>query len=186
MTTTAPTMRILSVEPVATVQKTGLDAVTVDIPGYRPPRRGGLVRRPNAAAVLPYDRADGTYTLARQPRIGLLGGSTLEVAAGVFDDPADDPQATAARELGEELGLAAETWTAVAEGVYASPGYSDERLWLYLAEGLRVVPSRAEDGYITAVRMPLDGIFEHIEQYRTSAEADMKTLLLLTALANRL
>lgn len=186
MTTTAPTMRISSVEPLATVRRTKFDSVTAEMIGYREPWRCGLVRRPNAAAVLPYDRADGTYTLARQPRIGLLGGCTLEVAAGVFDDPADDPQDTAARELGEELGLAAETWTAVAEGLYASPGYSDERLWLYLAEGLSVVPSREEDGYITAVRFPIDGIFEHIEQYRRSPEADMKTLLLLAALANRL
>jgi ADP-ribose pyrophosphatase len=186
MTTTAPAMRILSVEPLATVRNTKFDAVTAEVPGYREPWRCGLVRRPNAAAVLPYDQAEGVYVLARQPRIGLLGGRTLEAPAGVFDDPADDPQETAARELGEELGLAAETWTAVAEGAYASPGYSDERLWLYLAEGLSVVPSREEDGYITAVRMPLDGIFDHIKQYRRSPEADMKTLLLLTALANRL
>lgn len=166
----------------AEVRRTAFDEVVAEIPTYREPWRCGLVRRPDAAAVLPFDVTQGVYVLARQPRIGRLGGETVEVPAGVFDDPSHDPLETAQRELAEEMGLDARYWVTVASGVYVSPGYSDERMHLFLAEGLTVTQSRPEDGYITQVRYPLDGIDEHVDVYRSSAEADLKTLLLLQAL----
>lgn len=180
MTTT--TMYVGRPQRLATVRNTAFDRVTAEVPGYREPWECGLVRRPNAAGVLPYDPAEGVYYLARQPRIGRLGAMTLECAAGVFDHPDDDPQGTAARELAEEFGLAAADYVPVAEGVHASPGYSDERLWLYLAKVTGVAPKRPIDGYITLVRLPLDTLAEHLAHYRRSAEADMKTLLLMQAL----
>ncbi len=57
-----------------------------------------------------------------------------EVVAGKLDGR-ESPLTAAKRELAEEGGYAAKRWTRL--GVYyPSPGFLDERMWLYLAEGL--------------------------------------------------
>ncbi|MEV0732398.1 NUDIX hydrolase [Polymorphospora sp. NPDC050346] len=169
-------------ERLATVGDTSLDLVTATLPTYAEPWVCGLVRRPGAVAVLPYDVAQGIYVLARQPRIGLLGAVTVEAPAGKIDHPDDDPAETAARELQEEMGLLAANWTTVAEAVTVSPGYTTERMWLYLAEGLTTTPARPVDAYIDTIRLPLSELDDHLDRYRRDDQADLKTLTLLQAL----
>ena len=63
-----------------------------------------------------------------------------EAVAGRID-PSETPLQAARRELAEEGRLAAKRWTKL--GVfYPSPGFMDERMWLYLAEDLS--PATAE------------------------------------------
>ncbi|MEU1813199.1 NUDIX hydrolase [Micromonospora aurantiaca (nom. illeg.)] len=179
-------MRIVGApQRLAAVGNTALDRVVATLPTYREPWECGLVRRPAAAAVLPYDLVQGVYLLVRQPRIGTLGELTLEAPAGVLDAPADDPQETAARELQEELGLRAEHWWPVASAVHVSPGYTDERMSLFLCEGLSPVPARPLDAYISPVRFPLAGLAAHLVEYGRAPDADLKTLALLQALQIR-
>lgn len=175
-------MRILDTERLTEVGNTAFDRVVAELDTYPEPWNCGLVRRPAAAAVLPYDLGEGVYWLVRQPRIGRLGAETIEAPAGVLDDPDDDPAATAARELQEEMGLRALWWTTVAAGVYVSPGYSDERMYLYLAEDLTPVAARPVDAYIDRVQLPLAGLADQLAAYRTDPRADLKTLTLLQAL----
>ena len=58
-----------------------------------------------------------------------------EMPAGLLDHTGEDPLETARRELAEEGGLAATDWTLLVD-VVSSPGFSDESVRVYLAEGL--------------------------------------------------
>lgn len=175
-------------ERLATVGNTAFDRVTASLPTYDEPLVCGLVRRPAAAVVLPYDTEGGYFVLARQPRIGALGALVIEAPAGVLDHSDEDAQHAAARELEEELGLIAADWTVVATETLASPGYSDEEMWLYLASGLTDGAAREQDAYIEPLRLPLSELDRQLDRYRRLAAAsqdprkDLKTLVLLQAL----
>jgi 8-oxo-dGDP phosphatase len=58
-----------------------------------------------------------------------------ELPAGLLDTQGENPAETAARELKEETGLAADNWRVLIE-VASSPGFSDESVRTYLATGL--------------------------------------------------
>jgi ADP-ribose pyrophosphatase len=58
--------------------------------------------------------------------------------AGLLDAAGEDPLTTAQRELEEETGLAATEWRVLID-VASSPGFTDESVRVYLAEGLRDV-----------------------------------------------
>jgi len=111
-----------------------------------------LIRHPGAAAVVPVD-ADGSVLLVRQYRYA-ADGWLLEVPAGKLDG-AERPEACALREVEEETGhrvneLAPLGW------IFTTPGFTDEKIWLYLATGL--APTRQdlqEDEVLTVERMPL-------------------------------
>jgi ADP-ribose pyrophosphatase len=62
-----------------------------------------------------------------------------ELPAGLLDVAGEDPVQTARRELAEEAGLAAESWSVLVD-VASSPGFSDESVRVYLARGLSAVP----------------------------------------------
>lgn len=96
-----------------------------------------LVHHPGAVVVVPYDEATGEVVLVRQYRAP-LEMELLEIPAGKRDVPGEPNELTAARELAEETGLAAERWEQIAH-FYNSPGFSDEESWCYLARGLREV-----------------------------------------------
>lgn len=74
-----------------------------------------------------------------------VGRRLWELPAGLLDAAGEDPAVTAARELREEAGLAAEHWSVLADLV-TSPGFSDEAVRVYLARGLtRVGRPEADD-----------------------------------------
>lgn len=64
-----------------------------------------------------------------------VGRRLWELPAGLLDEPGEDPAVTAARELLEETGLTAEHWSVLVDLV-SSPGFADEALRVYLAQGL--------------------------------------------------
>jgi len=113
--------------------------------------------------------------LTRQPRevVGLT--DSLEIPAGKLDVPGESPLATAKRELAEEIGKHAATWEEIVS-FYTSPGFSDERVWLYLATDLSDSgPAELdEDERIEVVPWPLEQVEDAI---RTSQ--DSKTLIAL-------
>lgn len=111
------------------------------------------IAHPGAAAVVPLYE-DGTTVLIRQFRYGPRR-EFLEVPAGKLDRPDEPPEALAARELEEEVGLIAETYTRLGE-TYPCIGYSDEVIHLFLAEGLSDGTAGADDDeFVEPVRMPL-------------------------------
>ena len=87
-----------------------------------------------------------------------------------IDEPADEG---ARRELEEETGYCANKWTDLGY-VYTSPGYSDEKLYLYLAKNLEFVGEHPDDGEILKVfEYPLK---EFIENVKSGEISDAKTV----------
>jgi ADP-ribose pyrophosphatase len=112
-----------------------------------------LVRHNGGACALPVE-ADGRVVLVRQYRYP-LEHEVLEVPAGRIE-PGDDPAATAARELEEEAGLRAGRLEPLGS-ILPAPGYSTERVWIYLARDLTPIPQRLEeDERVEVVRLTLD------------------------------
>ena len=111
-----------------------------------------IIRHPGAAAVVPL-HADGSVTLVYQYRHA-GGGMHHEVPAGVLETD-ETPLQCARRELSEEVQLLAEEMKAIG-CIYTTPGFTDERIHLFLAE--RLSPSDGtpeEDEYIEIIRIPM-------------------------------
>ena len=69
-----------------------------------------------------------------------------ELPAGKLEK-GEDPFEAAKRELEEETGYCANKWTDLGY-VYTSPGYSDEKLYLYMAEDLKFTHCHPDEGEI--------------------------------------
>ena len=126
---------------------------TVRLPdGALAPRE--IVLHRGAAAVVAVDDA-GFVTLVRQHRVA-VGEVTLEIPAGKLDAPGEDPLVCAKRELEEETGLRAQRWQPLTV-LLTTPGFSSERIALYLATGLSAAKAHPdEDEFLDVVRMPRD------------------------------
>ena len=139
------------------------------------------VWHPGAVGILAVD--DTHVWLTRQPREAVDATDSLEVPAGKLDAPGETPLATAKRELAEEIGKQAEHWRELF-AFYTSPGFSDERVWLYLATSLSDCEEQdaaaEEDERIEIVAWPLDRLHEAIDQCE-----DSKSLIALLWLACR-
>ena len=93
-----------------------------------------FVRHPGAAAVVALDAAN-RVCVVRQYRHG-VAEFLWEIPAGKLDR-GEIPAACAARELAEETGVAARSWTSL--GVYIpAPGLFTEVIHLYLARDLTI------------------------------------------------
>ncbi len=98
----------------------------------------------------------GEVVCVRQFR-GAVGSWLLEVPAGIRDVDDEEPEVTARRELAEEAGLAAERVELVAT-IHNSPGFADEKGWVFLATGLSEVPldrQGVEEDHMEVVRVPV-------------------------------
>jgi len=95
----------------------------------------------------------------------------LELPAGLLD-PGEHPLTAAQRELREETGLHGGEWVEVAS-VFSSPGFTDERIHVFVATGLEEGdddPDPGED--VEIVRVPqrdLPGLVDEIEDAKTLA-----------------
>ena len=119
-----------------------------------------VVLHPGAVAVLPLDDAD-RILMIRQYRHP-VGRLLWEIPAGLRDVPGEAPWVTASRELEEEAGYRAKDWRVLAD-YYSSPGYSTERLRIFLARDLEPVPAaerhfvpRDEEAHLLLGWLPLD------------------------------
>ncbi len=92
-----------------------------------------VVRHPGAVAVVALDD-EGRVVLVRQYRHP-VGGYLWELPAGLRDAEGEAPLATAQRELAEEALLSAERWSLLTT-TFSTPGFCDEMVLVYLAEGL--------------------------------------------------
>ncbi len=136
------------------------------------------VAHPGAVAIVP---CDATHVwLIRQPREICGEEALLEIPAGKLDGR-EDHRAAAERELAEEIGKAAAAWEHLKD-VYTSPGFTDERIGIWLATDLRDVPQPAaeEDERIEIVPWPLARLDDAIAQCE-----DAKSLIGLQLLRAR-
>ena len=137
------------------------------------------VWHPGAVGIIALDEEH--VWLTRQPREVIGAGASLEIPAGKLDVPGEPPLETAKRELAEEIGKRAEHWEELL-AFYTSPGFSDERVWLYVATGLSDSAEHEgdEDERIEIVPWPLAKLDDAIE-----ACEDSKSLIALLWLAAR-
>lgn len=138
-----------------------------------------MVRHSGAAAVLPVlgdpDGPDPQILLIRQYRYA-TGGFLLEVPAGRPDAPGEDWEVCARRELREETGLTAERMIPLT-AIYTTPGFSDERIHLFMATGLRAGDTTLDaDEFVEPVTLPLS---EALERIRDGGITDAKTICTL-------
>jgi 8-oxo-dGDP phosphatase len=101
-----------------------------------------VVLHPGAVAVLALDET-GQVLLIRQYRHP-VSKLLWEIPAGLRDVAGEPLLATAQRELLEEAGYRARTWRVLAD-YYSSPGFTNERLRIFLARDLELVPAAERD-----------------------------------------
>ncbi|HEX7331737.1 MAG TPA: NUDIX hydrolase [Pyrinomonadaceae bacterium] len=134
----------------------------------------------NGSAVIVPVFDDGTVALVRQyrhPAVRYL----LEVPAGTLAK-GERPEIGAARELKEELGLVAARLEKLSE-FFVSPGFCEEKMWIYLATELSEgEQALEEDEILDVVRMP---IADALERITTGEIEDAKTIIGLMLAAPR-
>jgi ADP-ribose pyrophosphatase len=115
----------------------------VDPSGFEIER--AIVRHPGSAVMMPVD-GKGRVLLVRQYRLPARQ-YLWEMPAGKLD-PGETALKAAKRELEEETGLKARKWTRMTR-YYASPGFVDELMTIFLAEDLtQGTPEPMEDEHI--------------------------------------
>ena len=137
------------------------------------------VTHPGAVGMIAVD--DTHVWLVRQPREVAGAEASLEIPAGKRDVPGEEPLATAKRELAEEIGKRAARWREI-KVFFTSPGFSDERVWLFLATDLSdAPPAQAEENErIEIIPWPLSELDSAIDECE-----DSKSLIALLWLAVR-
>lgn len=137
------------------------------------------VWHPGAVGIVALDQEH--VWLTRQPREVIGVADSLEIPAGKLDVPGEPALETARRELAEEIGKRAAHWEEIL-AFYTSPGFSDERIRLYLATDLSDADGADPDEHerIEIVQWPLTRLDDAIAQCE-----DSKSLIALLWLARR-
>jgi ADP-ribose pyrophosphatase len=118
-----------------------------------------IVRHPGASAVVPFV-SESDVLLIRQYRYA-TGGTIWEVPAGKLD-PGDDPVSCAHRELAEEAGLASDRLEPLGF-IWPSPGFTDEKIHLFMALDCSSVPQNLQDDEVIELeRMPFARALEMV------------------------
>jgi 8-oxo-dGTP pyrophosphatase MutT (NUDIX family) len=154
------------------------DIVRYDDDGEEAERE--YVGHPGSVAMVAHD-GERVY-LVNQPREPVDEQQVLELPAGKLDVEGEEPLATAKRELAEEIGKSAQDWELLKGPYYASVGFTNEKIWIYLATGLEDAEAEAEENERIEVEpVPLGDLDELIDRV-----VDAKTLIGLMLLRSRL
>lgn len=115
--------------------------------------------------------ADNKILLVKQWRYP-IGQELIELPAGKLEK-GEDPFEAAKRELEEETGYVAQNWQDLGF-VFSTPGFCDERLYLYKATDLKYTQTNFDDGeIIKPIEISVDEAFEWI---KTGKINDAKTI----------
>lgn len=158
----------------------GLDRVHLLGPDHATSLRD-VVRHPGGVGILPIDGDD--VWLIQQFRVA-AGRRVLEIPAGKLDQSFESVEQAAERELSEELGISAVELIRIGQ-LLPSPGYTDELIYLYAANGIvpgERRPDGAEERDAKVVRLPFSRGLELLEQGEID---DAKTQIALLLWARR-
>ena len=154
------------------------DTVRYDDDGEEAERE--YVGHPGSVAMVAHDGKQ--VFLVNQPREPVGEQQVLELPAGKLDVDGEEPLACAKRELAEEIGKSASEWELMKGPYYASVGFTNEKIWIYLATGLEDAEAEADENErieIEAVPLAqLDALIDRV--------VDAKTLVGLMLLRTRL
>ena len=120
-----------------------------------------IIRHPGAAAIVPLT-TDERVLMLKQYRHA-IGDFIWEIPAGTFDGQ-EDPLVCAQRELIEETGFSAQHWESLG-AITPVPGYSDERIHLFVASGLAPAAQHLDQDEVLEVHhVPLMQVVDMIAQ----------------------
>jgi ADP-ribose pyrophosphatase len=124
-----------------------------------------LFRHPGASAVVPFVSdprgPDPQLLLIKQYRYA-ADGFLYEIPAGRLN-PGEDPRDCARRELQEETGCTADSLTHLYT-MYTTPGFTDEKIHIFLASGLKQGETAHEaDEFLTVETVALSRALEMIK-----------------------
>lgn len=152
---------------------------TVHRPGHPEDEfRRLVVEDPGAVVVLAIDEADQVVILRQYRHPAQM--RLVELPAGKLDVAGEDPLVAAQRELREEAGLEAASWTHLMT-TWASPGITSETHALFLARELREVPRdfdpHHEEAEMTLERVAYTEVLEAVLNGH-AADAPLATAVL--------
>ena len=149
-----------------------VEILDVNLPDGRQ-RQYDLVDHHNSVTIIPIDD-DGNIYFVKQYRMG-SESILLELPAGVMDER-ESPQICAAREIREEIGMAAGQLTRIG-AVYLAPGYSNELNFIFLARELTEDPLQEDDDEFISIHAYSPGEIQRM--IRSGEIKDSKTLAAL-------
>jgi ADP-ribose pyrophosphatase len=124
-----------------------------------------MIRHPGASAVVPFlsdPRSDDPQLLLIKQYRYAAGGYMYEIPAGRLE-PGEAPASCAARELREETGCTAASMEHMYT-MYTTPGFTDEKIHIFLAAGLTRGPTAHEaDEFLSVESVPLRKALEMIK-----------------------
>lgn len=142
-----------------------------ELPNGRPCRRE-IVEHPGGACVLCVK--DGKVALVRQFRYA-YGEAIYEIPAGKLNE-GEDPMLAAERELGEETGMIADELV-LRFVLYPTPGYTNEKIFIYEALGVREGKQHLDEGeFLNVEFVPIEDALEMVEN---GSICDAKTIVAL-------
>ena len=170
-------MTLVSAERLHTGRVINLDLDTVRFPDDSTGKLE-MIRHPGASAVVPFldePRApDPRVMLIRQFRHA-ANGFIWEIPAGRLDE-GETPVTCAQRELEEEIGMTADV-VARLFTIYTTPGFTDEKIHIFMAHELRKgVHRREKDEFMEVHTRRWSEVMNMI---RTGEIQDGKTLVAL-------
>lgn len=172
------TETVLSVEDIYDGKVIKVKKYTVALPDGRKAFREEVLHHGGACA-LAVDGGDivfvSQYRLAAREEL-------LELPAGKMNE-GEDPMLCAARELKEETGLIAKRMELIS-AFYPSPGYTDEKIYVYHCTDFEKGDNALDDGeFLNVVRVPQNKAFRMLDE---GLFADGKTVVALLYLKSLL
>lgn len=137
-----------------------------------------FIDRNPVVLIIPYTKNNEVY-IESQFR-DALEGITLEVVSGNMEG-SDDPLENAKRELAEETGLRAKTWTKIAEWDLSVNMYA--KLHVFAATDLEEGKKELDDDEeIEVLKMPLEKVIEKIDNGKITGASHIAALYLFKKL----
>ena len=132
-----------------------------------------ITRHPGAVCIVPIMKSEIVMIKQYRPA---TGSHLLEIPAGKRDVSDEPPEASAHRELQEEVGLSTEKLVEIAQ-FFNSPGFCDEYSYCYLALDCEEVPDNrqgVEEEHMVIERVPLS---QALTLVSTGSIIDAKTII---------
>ncbi len=143
---------------------------TVELPEHKYQKRE-IVEHPGGVCVLALTENKEMILIKqfRKPAEEVL----LEIPAGKLE-PGEDPKECGLRELKEETGYTCEKIEFLSL-FYTSPGFSDEKIYLYLATGLKEGEACPDEGeYVETLKI---NIPDALDMIKSGKIKDAKTII---------
>jgi ADP-ribose pyrophosphatase len=143
---------------------------TVELPDKKYSKRE-IVEHPGSVGIIPITN-DGYMVLVKQFRKP-VEKTLIEIPAGKIEIN-EEPRETALRELQEETGHISNKMEYLFE-FYTSPGFSNEKMYMFLATDLSQVEANPEDDeYIEIVKIKIEDLIDMVNRGEIN---DSKTIV---------